>query len=117
VAAAATPGLLICLVMGGVLWFLAPLMLGVGFFLSARVKVAAESVRKVFLFALGFLGFFALAGVLNAPLDFRDWWSFVGAWSLVICWVLVVTVLVLVYRGLKSGRAHPPSAATGWPGA
>lgn len=117
VTTAATPGLVICLVIGGVLWFLAPIMLGVGFFLSARVKVARESVRKVYLFALGFLGFFALAGLLNAPLGFGDWWSYVGIWSLVICWVLMATVLVLVHRGLKSGRAQPPSTMTGWPGA
>lgn len=120
---ASTPGLLICLGIGALFSFLAPVMICVAFFLSLRVKVAQEQVRQAFFIALGFLGFLGLVGWLSDPSDFSDWWSFVGPWALALSWGLLVAVLVLVYRGLKrrptsptdQPPSYPPSYPTDWP--
>ncbi len=107
---AATPGLVICLAVGGLIYVLAPIMLGVAFVLSKRVKVASDVVEWLFKIAVGFLAFFALAGFVTGRFWFSDWWNFVGGWALVLCWAVLITVLALVYRGLKSGQSRPPSS-------
>lgn len=114
VVTAATPGLLICLVIGGLIYLLAPIMLGLAFVLSSRVKVAQQQIRQGFYVALGFLGFFALAGLVTGRLWFTDWWSFVGGWSLAICWAMLVTVLLRVYRALKRRTPTPPPYTSNW---
>jgi len=111
VTAATTPGLLIVLAVGGFVHPLAPIMFGVAFFLSQRVKVAQAAVRRAFLIAIGFLGLIAVVGLLGW-ISFTDWWSSLAWWSLVACWAMLVTIVVLVYRGLKAGPPRPPSGYT-----
>ncbi|MBA3528325.1 MAG: hypothetical protein H0T91_03250 [Propionibacteriaceae bacterium] len=108
---AATPGLCICLAIGGFIFLLAPVTLGVAAALSSRVSVAKEQVRRTFRIALGVLGFFALVGALNNDGTFGGWWSLVGGWALVISWVVLIITLTLVYRALKNappGPTYPP---------
>lgn len=108
---AATPGLCICLAIGGFIFLLAPVTLGVAAALSSRVSVAKEQVRRTFRIALGVLGFFALLGALNNDGTFGGWWSLVGGWALVISWVVLIITLTLVYRALKNappGPTYPP---------
>jgi hypothetical protein len=110
VSTAATPGLLIVLAVGGFVHPLAPIMFGVAFFLSQRAKVAQAAIRRAFFIAVGFLSLIAVVGLLGW-ISFTDWWSSLAWWSLVACWAMVITVVVLVYRGLKSG---PPQRPTGY---
>ncbi len=114
VLTAATPGLLICLGVGGLLFLLAPIMLGLAFVLSSRVTVAQRQIRKTFSVALLLLGFIALAGLVTDRLWFTDWWSFVGVWALLICWTMLVTVLVMVYLALKRRTPQPPRYTSNW---
>jgi hypothetical protein len=111
---AATPGLLICLAIGGFIYIFAPIMLVVAFFLSQRVLVAAEQIRRAFLTAIGFLGIFALVGLMGGRSWFTDWWAFVGVWALVISWTLLITVPVVVYRALKNGAPKAQSHPSSW---
>ncbi|MET1004448.1 MAG: hypothetical protein ABWX96_02800 [Propionibacteriaceae bacterium] len=111
VSAAATPGLLIVLAVGGFVHPLAPIMFGVAFFLSQRVKVAQAGVRRAFFIAIGFLGLIAVVGLLGW-ISFTDWWNTLAWWSLVACWAMLITIAVVVYRGLKSGPPRPPTGYT-----
>ena len=112
---AASPGLCICLGLGGLLYPFAPLLLGVAFFLRTRVKVAQVQVRQAFLVAGLFLGLMALIGFLLNSTSPGDWWTFFGASSLVTCWALLASVLVLVHRALKRrAGAAPRRYPTEW---
>ena len=111
---AATPGLLIVLGVGALIFVLSPVLLTVAFSLRSRVRVAQQQVRRALGIALGLMAFFAFVGLSRQPLAFSEWWSFVGVWSLLLCWATLVTVGVLVYRGLKSGPAAPPSYPNPW---
>jgi hypothetical protein len=106
---AATPGLCIVLLIGGVILPLAPLMIGVALGLSSRVRTAAQPVRRVFVGAVSAVVFFAIIGMLTNETGFADWWRFVGAWSLAICWLTLAGVLGLVYRELKNHGPATPS--------
>jgi hypothetical protein len=103
---AATPGLCLCLIVGGLVYVLAPILLCIGVGLAGRVKIAAPEVRRAHLFGITALAIFAVLGTLLIDTGFADWWRFVGQWALLICWVLLVGTLVTIYRRLKS--ASPP---------
>jgi hypothetical protein len=111
---AATPGLLIVLGVGALIFVLSPVLLAVAFSLRSRVRVAQQQVRRALGIALGLMIFFAFVGLSGQPLGFSEWWSFVGFWSLLRCWASLVTVGVLVYRGLRGGSAAPPSYPNPW---
>ena len=114
VVEAATPGLLVVLGIGALIFVLSPVLLAVAFSLRSRVRVAEQQVGIALGVALGMMIFFGVVGLSRQPLDFSEWWSFVGAWSLLLCWATLVTVGVLVYRGLKSGPAAPSSYPNPW---
>ncbi len=95
---AATPGLCICLVIGGLIVMLSPIMLGLAFGLTSRVIVAKESVRRAFTIAVSLVGLIAVVAALSNQTGFTDWWNLVGKWSLFFCWALLVATLGLIYR-------------------
>jgi hypothetical protein len=101
VLAATTPGLCICLGVGGLISFLAPAMLVVAYYLATRVAVAQRQVRQAAGIAIGVL---ALVGVLTFLLyGAADgyWWSVLGGWARAVCWLLLGAVLALVRAALK----------------
>ena len=104
---AVTPGVAICLVVGGLIYLLAPLMLIIAFVLSGRGKVAKARVKLAFIIASAVLGFFALIGLFTNNLSFGDWWGFVGMWALVLCWAMLITLPVLIFNELKKGPSRP----------
>jgi hypothetical protein len=111
---AATPGLCICLLVGGLIYVVAPIMLGVAIGLSNRVKAAQPGVHRVFLAAGGFLALVAvLAALLNDGV-FGDWWGAVGGWAVATCWVSLTITLILVSRALSSGTRPPPPYRSPW---
>ncbi|MFC7620281.1 hypothetical protein [Microlunatus sp. GCM10028923] len=99
---AATPGVLITLGIGGFIYLVAPLTLGIAFALANRITVAKEAVRRVFLVGLGVLAFFALVGALTNGDSFVDWWSFVGWWAVLISWCVGIALLIVIYRALRN---------------
>ncbi|GAA1834823.1 hypothetical protein [Microlunatus capsulatus] len=111
---AATPGLVVALAIGAVVFVLSPLMVVAAFALRSRVRVAQQQVRNTLAVALGAVGFFALVGLVRGPLDANAWWSFVGGWSLLVCWFTLITVGALVYRALKRGTGTPPATPNPW---
>jgi hypothetical protein len=106
---AATPGLCTCLVIGGLAYFLSPIIVCISVSLAGRVKVAKEEIRRVYMLGISVLAAIAVFGMLTVDTGFAEWWRFVGGWALLICWSLLVSTLLLVYRRLKSGAPTPPT--------
>ncbi len=106
VVEAATPGLVICLGIGMIIFTLSPIMLLVAVFLSTRVRVAQRAVRTSFRIAAGAVAFFALVGLVRTVVDGDAWWHFVGLWSLLVCWVMLGVLLLVVRQALL--RPPPP---------
>jgi hypothetical protein len=111
---AATPGLCICLVIGGLIYLVAPIMLGVAIGLSNRVRAAQPAVHRVFIAGGGLLALVAVLAALLNDGGFGDWWAVVGGWALVICWASLIITLVLVGRTLSSGSRPQPPYRSPW---
>ena len=107
VVEAATPGLCICLAVGGLISVLSPVLLVVAVLLSTRVTVAQRAVRTAFRVAAGAVAFFAVVGLFRSVFAGDPWWSFVGLWSLLICWVMLGVLLLVVWQALT--RPQPPA--------
>ena len=110
---AATPGLCICLLIGALLYVIAPIMLGVCLGLTSRVTVAKDAVRKAFWVGVTVLAFVAVIAALVNLGGFAEWWGVVGRWALAICWVMLIATVALVYRGLRAGPPPAPRAPWG----
>jgi hypothetical protein len=111
---AITPGVYISLAIGGFVYLLAPIMLGIAFALSSRMAVGKEHVRRAFTTAFFVVGFLAVVGILNFPASFGDWWSFVGVWSLIICWLVLIAVALIVRAELQRRAAGQPPPPSPW---
>ena len=111
----ATPGLCICLALGGLIYVLAPIMLIVAVVLSTRVQVAQRAVRTAFRIAAGAVGFFAVVGLFRSVFDGDPWWGFVAGWSAVICWVMLGVLLLVVWQALiRPTQPPPPPSSNPW---
>ena len=111
---AATPGLCICLVIGGLVYVVSPIVLWIALGLAGRVKVAQEEVRRAFRIGIGLLAILGILGTLIVDTGFGDWWGFLGSWGLVLCWGLLISTLVLIYRRLKADSTPPPTHGSPW---
>jgi hypothetical protein len=101
---AATPGMCICLAVGGLVYVVAPILFAVAFGLSRSVQVAREQVRRAFAVGTALLGLIGVIAALANDEGFAQWWAVVGGWSVVACWGMLLTTLVLVHRGLRAGE-------------
>ena len=61
---AATPGLCMCLIIGGLVSVLSPIILCIGVGLAGRVKVATTEVRRTYMLAIGVLALIGVLGLL-----------------------------------------------------
>ena len=111
---AATPGLCMCLIIGGLVAVLSPILLCLGVGLAGRVKVATSEVRRTFIFAIGVLALIGVLGLLIVDTGFAEWWRFLSSWGLLICWALLISTLVMVYRRLRSQNPTPPTYQSPW---
>lgn len=108
----ATPGLLIVLGIGAVLYPLSPIMIAVGLGLASRVRVAQPRLRNAFLGCLGWMFILGVYGTLTGDGTFSSWWRFLGLWSLLMCWLLLILTPIAVYRKLRQGQQPRPRRAT-----
>lgn len=104
VLAAATPGVLVTLVIGAFIWVLAPVTVIIAFLLTGRMTYGRKPTRTTFAAVLAFLGLVGLLSLVTAADSFSDWWDSVAAWACFGSWVLLVATVVAVYRELR--RAH-----------
>jgi hypothetical protein len=106
---AATPGLCMCLIIGGLVYVLSPILLCISLGLAGRVKVAAPEIRRAHIFGMVVLAIMAFIGTVMIDTGFSDWWRFVGRWGLLISWILLVGTLGTIYLRLKSQTPRPPT--------
>lgn len=109
VLAAATPGVLVTLVVGGFIWVLAPVTVVIAFLLSSRITYGRKATRTAFAAVLAFLGLVGLLSLVTADGLFTDWWDSVAGWACFGSWVMLAATVVAVYRALKLGKPDPPS--------
>jgi hypothetical protein len=108
VLAAATPGVLLTLVVGGFVWVLAPVTIVVAFVLSGRMLYGRKVTRTAFAAVLSFLGLVGLLSLITADGLFSQWWDTVAGWACFGSWVMVLASTIATYRALKQGRPDPP---------
>jgi hypothetical protein len=106
---AATPGLCMCLIIGGLVYVLSPILLCVSVGLAGRVKVATAEIRRAHIFGIVLLAILGFLGTLMIDTGFGDWWQFVGKWGLLISWILLAGTLGTIYLRLKSQTPSPPT--------
>ena len=109
VLAAATPGVLVTLVVGGFIWVLAPVTVVIAFLLSSRITYGRKTTRTAFAAVLAFLGLVGLLSLVTADGLFTAWWDSVAGWACFGSWVMLVATVIAVYRALKQGNPDPPS--------
>jgi hypothetical protein len=111
---AAMPGMCICLAVGGLVYYVAPILFAISFGLSRSVQVARDQVRRAFAAGAALLGLVGIVAALTNVEGFGRWWTVVGGWSMVACWTVLVTTLVLVYRALRDGQQPTRSDRPPW---
>jgi hypothetical protein len=102
-----TPGVLICLVIGGFIYLLAPITLVLAYALSSRIPVAQPRIRRSFLAALSIVGVVAFFAALLGDLSFTQWWGVVGLWALMASWVVLVVTWLTVSRAVGPPPSRP----------
>lgn len=107
---AATPGLLICLAIGGIVYVVAPVMLLIGFGLARRVRVGTKQVRTGFNITVAVVAGMAIIQAVSSPDLFSEWWRFTGVAALLACWVMLIVTLVQVNKALRLGGEPPPTS-------
>jgi len=98
-----------CLIIGGLVYVLSPILLCISLGLAGRVKVAAPEIRRAHIFGMVVLAIMAFIGTVMIDTGFSDWWRFVGRWGLLISWILLVGTLGTIYLRLKSQTPRPPT--------
>ena len=102
---AATPGVMIPLIVGAILNPLSVVMLGVAALLAGRVQYRLSQVRRVFGWSLALLTAVGLLSLVNNDFDLSAAWTVMSGWAQLLCWAVPLIVLLLVGSGI---RAHEP---------
>lgn len=105
IARSLTPGLIICLVIGGIVWPLAPMTFGVAFALTLQMKAGRSLTQILFAVATGLLVFVVGVDILLGAGLFGDWWELLSRWAQALSWIMLVVSWIVVYRDLRSGAA------------
>jgi hypothetical protein len=103
-----------CLIIGGLVSVLSPIILCISVGLAGRVKVAKPEVRRTYLFGIGVLTIIGVLGLLVVDTGFAEWWRFLSSWGLLMCWALLISTLAMVYHRLKSDNALPRTYRSPW---
>ncbi len=104
---AATPGVIIPLIIGAFITPLSLVMLGAAALLSSRVRVRLAQVRRLFGYAFGLLAVIGVLSLFNSDFDLDSAWSVLSGWAQVLCWVVSIVVLLQVGAGIRANE--PPS--------
>lgn len=100
---AATPGVLVPLLLGMVFSWLSLLMLAVSFALSARIPYRRETIRNSYLAGLGFLGIAGLSSLFSDSSSDLLFEALSGA-AQFVCFVLPIVVGLTVGSALRAGE-------------
>lgn len=101
---AVTPGVLFPLLIGGFIFYVAPVMLVIAGLFSRRVSVRSRYVRTTFAITGGFVALVALVSLFGEGLTFETWWRNLATASVLMCWASLLAVVVIVQTGLTRGE-------------
>ncbi len=101
---AATPGVLIPLLIGMVFNWMSILMLAISFALSARIAYRKESIRRAYGVALTVVGAIGVLSVLSNGLDADLLFSALSVGAQVVCVILPLVVGLIVGAALRAGE-------------
>ncbi|MFT3860508.1 hypothetical protein [Micropruina sp.] len=104
---AATPGLIIVLIVGALLSPLSVVMLGVAALLAGRVRYRLTQVRRVFAWSFVLLAVVGALSLFNNDLDLEAAWSVLSGWAQLLCWAVPLIVLLQVGAGIRANE--PPT--------
>lgn len=102
---AATPGVMIPLIVGALLNPLSVVMFGVAALLAGRVQYRVAQVRRVFGWSIGLITAVGLLSLVNNDFDLEAAWAVMSGWAQLLSWAVPLIVLLLVGAGI---RAHEP---------
>lgn len=103
---AATPGVILTLLVGALINPLSAPMLVLAGVLASRVKYRVDQVRRSFLWAGGLIATIGVIALLNADFELSTAWQVVSGWSQVACWILAIVVPLQVGAGIRA-REQP----------
>lgn len=92
-------GLIITLVLGGIVSFLSPVLLAIGFFLVSQTQFRRQIVKVGFILALVIVGLAGAGGIVGSD----DAWAPMTTTSVISCWVLLVYGVVVQVVAIRSG--------------
>lgn len=101
---AATPGVLIPLVIGMVFSWMSILMLAISFALSARIAYRKEAIRRAYGVALVVVGAIGVLSVLSNGLDADLLFGALSAGAQIVCVFLPFVVGLIVGAALRAGE-------------
>ena len=105
---AATPGLLITLLIGALVYVIAPITFLIGFGLSRRIQVASRTIRNAWSIGLAAFLMIAVLRSLGSTYSFSDWWGSIGVTALLASWVMLVVTVLIVRNALARGEGQAP---------
>ena len=103
---AATPGVIIPLLVGALVSPLSLVMLVLSSVLAARVRYRRDQVRRSYVWAGTILAFTGVLSLLSSDFDFETAWGVLSGWAQLACWVLPIVVLLQVGAGIRANE--PP---------
>lgn len=103
---AATPGVMITLIVGALLSPLSVAMVALSGLLASRVQYRVGQVRRSYLWVGGLLAVIATFSLLSNDFDLSTAWGVVAGWAQLACWILPVVVMLQVGAGIRANE--PP---------
>lgn len=107
---AVTPGVLICLAVGGLVTALSLPLLWVGQMLALRIPYHRAVVNRTFVIAAAVAVTMGLVSALLATggFDFAAWLNHALGWGQAACWIVLVVVIALEWSALRRGEQPDP---------
>ncbi|MCA0294606.1 MAG: hypothetical protein LCH96_04665 [Actinobacteria bacterium] len=101
---AATPAVMITLILGALFSWLSILMLFVSFALSARIAYRRAAVRRSYTVALAFAGFVGLISIVSGSYDADAVFSALSGGAQFVCWILPIVIGLIVGAAIRAGE-------------
>lgn len=92
-------GLIITLLLGGIMSFMSPVLLAIGFFLVSQTRFRSQIVKIGFILAMVIVGLAGAGGIVGSD----DAWAPMCTTAVISCWVLLVYGLVVQVGAIRSG--------------
>jgi hypothetical protein len=101
---AATPGVMISLILGALILMLSALMLPLSFALSARIAYRRSAIRRTYGVSLGILGLVGVVSLFSNDFSSDALFADLSTWAQAFCIVLPLVIGLIVGSALRAGE-------------